>query len=59
VWLIFEELKPECEFFVFDPAEAEGDDEAVLDMDEAAREREEQMKDESEYFLKVDNCKGF
>jgi hypothetical protein len=57
--MIFEEQKPECEFFVFDPAEAEGDDEAVVDMDEAAREREEQMKDESEYFLKVDNCKGF
>ncbi|MBD3322112.1 MAG: DUF2846 domain-containing protein [Chitinivibrionales bacterium] len=56
---IFEQQKPECEFLVFDPAEAKGDDDAVVDMDEMLQEREKQIAEEQEYFAKVDNVRGF
>ncbi|MBN1757757.1 MAG: DUF2846 domain-containing protein [Chitinispirillaceae bacterium] len=56
---IFEEQKPECDFVVFDPALAEGEDEATVDMEEVKEERAEQLADQPDYFTKVDNLRGF
>lgn len=56
---IFEEQKPECEYFVFSPELAKDEEDAVIDMEDAKKERNEQIADEKEYYAKIDNLKGF
>jgi len=53
----FEEQKPECDFLVLSPSEIPSD--AGIDIKEAMRERADQMKDEAEYYAKIDNVKGY